>query len=138
MTPLFYWILSYADRILALIAIVIAVIAITDVRHLFRTTEERARIAILRELNNYGASMSAFYRACEDVEFRPGELNRDSAGLLFATFRIQQLLAPKATKVELAELRKTTRKGVDEAAHEYRELLISSGIANPKKPAADR
>ena len=82
--------------------------------------------------------MSAFYRACEDVEFRPGELNRDSAGLLFATFRIQQLLAPKATKVELAELRKTTRKGVDEAAHEYRELLISSGIANPKKPAADR
>jgi hypothetical protein len=58
--------------------------------------------------NNYGASMSAFYRACQYVEFHPDELNRESAALLFATFRIQQLLAPKASKEELAELRKTT------------------------------
>ncbi|HUJ30072.1 MAG TPA: hypothetical protein VLY23_02245 [Candidatus Acidoferrum sp.] len=132
MIPALYWMLNHADRILALIAIVIALIAIRDVRHLFRTTEERARTAILRELNNYGASMSAFFRACQYVEFHPGELDRKSAALLFATFRIQQLLAPEATRQELEELRKSTRKGVDNTAREYIELLITSGIGKLK------
>jgi hypothetical protein len=126
------WILNHADRILSLIAIVIAVIAIRDVRHLFRTTEERARTAILHELNNYGASMSAFYRACQAIDFQPGELDRESAALLFATFRVQQLLAPNATRQELSELQKATRKNVDDAALGYVELLISSGIGRLK------
>jgi hypothetical protein len=132
MTPACYWILNHADRILSFIAIVIAVIAIRDVRNLFRTTEERARTAILRELNNYGASMSAFYRACQYIQFHPGELDRESAALLFATFRVQQLLAPKATKEELSERQKATRKDVDDAARGYMELLISSGIGRLK------
>jgi hypothetical protein len=132
MTPACYWILNHADRILSFIAIVIAAIAILDVRHLFRTTEERARTAILRELNNYGASMSAFYRACQYIEFHPGELDRESAALLFATFRVQQLLAPKATKEELSELQKATRKDVDKAAREYMDLLIRSEIGRLK------
>jgi hypothetical protein len=127
MTPAFYWILNHADRILSFIAIVIAVIATRDVRNLFRTTEKRARTAILRELNNCGASMSAFYRACQYIQFHPGELDRESAALLFATFRVQ-LLAPKATKEELSERQKTwmTR------ARGYMELLISSGIGRLK------
>jgi hypothetical protein len=132
MIPAFYWILNHADRILSFIAIVIAAIAILDVRHLFRTTQERARTAILRELNNYGASMSAFYRACQYIEFHPGELDRESAALLFATFRVQQLLAPKATKEELSGRQKATRKDVDDAARGYMELLISSGIGRLK------
>lgn len=132
MTPACYWILNHADRILSFIAIVIAAIAILDVRHLFRTTEERARTAILRELNNYGASMSAFYRACQYIEFHPGELDREGAALLFATFRVQQLLAPNATKEELSELQKATRKDVDKAAREYMGLLIRSEIGRLK------
>lgn len=132
MTPVFYWILNHADRILSFIVIVIAAIAILDVRHLFRTTQERARTAILGELNNYGASMSAFYRACQYTEFHPGELDRESAALLFATFRVQQLLAPKATKEELSELQKATRKDVDKAAREYMDLLIHSDIGRLK------
>lgn len=132
MTSAWYWLLGYLDRILSFIAIVIAVIAIYDVRDLFRTTEERARTATLRELNNYGASMSAFYRACQYLDFHPGELDRESAALLFATFRIQQLLAPNATKEELSELRKTTRKDVDKKAREYIDLLISSDIGKLK------
>jgi hypothetical protein len=132
MTLPWYWILTHTDRILSLVAIVIAVIAIRDVRHLFRTTEERARTAILQELNNYGASMCAFYRACQYIEFHPGELDREGAALLFATFRVQQLLAPKATKEELAELRKNIRNNVDKAAREYMDLLISSDIGKLK------
>src|ERR1022692_3507032 len=131
MTAACHWILNHADRISSFIAIVIAAIAILDVRNLFRTTEERARTAILRELNNYGASMSAFYRACQYIEFLPGELDRDSAALLFATFHVQQLLAPKATKEELSGYRKNARNQVDEVARAYMELLISSGIAKP-------
>ena len=34
MTPACYWILNHADRILSFIAIVIAVVAMLDVRHL--------------------------------------------------------------------------------------------------------
>jgi len=132
MTPACYWILNHADRILTFIAIVIAVIAIRDVRHLFRTTEERARTAILRELNNYGASMAAFYRACQCIEFHPGELDRESAALLFATFRIQQLLAPNANKEELSARQKATRKDVDDTARGYMEMLVSSGIGRLK------
>jgi hypothetical protein len=132
MTLAWYWILNHADRIISLVAIVIAVIAIYDVRHLFRTTQERDRTAILRELNNYGASMSAFYRACQYLEFRPGELDRESAALLFATFRIQQLLSPNATKEELSELQKSTRNDVDKTARGYMDLLISSDICKLK------
>ena len=40
MTPAWYWILNHADRILSFIAIVIAVVAMLDVRHLFRTTRK--------------------------------------------------------------------------------------------------
>jgi len=76
--------------------------------------------------------MSAFYRACQYIEFHPGELDRESAALLFATFRVQQLLAPKATKEELSERQKATRKDVDDAARGYMELLISSGIGSLK------
>lgn len=60
-----HWIPNHADRVLSFIAIIIAAVAMYDVRHLFHTTEERARTAILRELNNYGASMAAFYKACQ-------------------------------------------------------------------------
>ena len=132
MLPAGYWILNHADRILSFIAIAIAAVAIFDVRHLFRTTQERARTAILQELNNYGVSMCAFYRACQYIEFHPGELDRESAALLFATFRVQQLLSPKATKEELSALRKTTRNQVDKAAQEYMDLLISSNIGKLK------
>jgi hypothetical protein len=132
MTPTWYWILNHADRILSFIAIVIAVVAMLDVRHLFRTTEERARTAILRELNNYGASMSAFYRACQYIDFHPGELDRESAALLFATFRIQQLLAPNANKEDLSARQKATRRDVDDAARGYMEMLVSSGIGRLK------
>jgi hypothetical protein len=133
MTAAYYWILNHADRILSFIALVVATIAIVDVRHLFRTTEERARTAILRELNNYGASMCAFYRACQYIEFNPEELDRESAALLFATFAMQKLLAPKATKEELAALRKSTRNDVDHAARGYIDELISSDIGKLKK-----
>jgi hypothetical protein len=132
MTLAWHWILNHADRILSLVAIVIAVIAIFDVRELFRTTEQRARTAILQELNNYGASMSAFYKACQYIDFNPGELNRESAALLFATFRIQQLLDPKATKEELSELQKSTRNNVDKAARGYMDMLINSNIGRLK------
>jgi hypothetical protein len=127
-----YWIVLHVDRILSFIAIVIAAVAMYDVRHLFRTTEERARKAILRELNNYGASMSAFYRACQYLDFHPSELNRESAALLFATFRVQQLLAPEATKEQLSATQKATRRDVDKMAKEYMKLLISSDIAKLK------
>jgi len=132
MIPCLYWIMNHLDRILACIAIVIATYAIMDVRHLFRTTQERARTAVLRELNNYGASMAAFFLACHNLEFHSDE-NKESAALLFATFRVQQLLSPKATGDELAQLRKATRRDVGNTAQEYKEQLISSGMASPIK-----
>lgn len=146
-TTIWNWALHNPDRALALvgvliavIAVVIAVIAIADVRRLFRelehrdkTTQERTRTAILHELNNYGASITAFFRASQYIEFNPMDLNRESAMLLFMTFRVQQLLAPNDSKAELAELQKITRKQVEDAAQGYAEMIIGAGLGTLKK-----
>ena len=76
--------------------------------------------------------MSAFYRACQYIEFYPGEFDKESAALMFATFHVQKLLAPMATKEELSERQKAMRNEADDVARGYMELLISSGIAKLK------
>jgi hypothetical protein len=77
--------------------------------------------------------MSAFYRECQFIEFHPDELDRESAASLFATFRVPQLLVPKATKEERSAQNKAMRKQVDETARGYREMLIRSGMGRRKE-----
>lgn len=115
-----YWIVVHADRILSCVAIVIATVAMIDVRRLFKelekrdkNTEERIRTAVLKELLSATASFATFSRAAQFIDFHRGQPDRETAIAMLMAFRLQQLIAPDAKKEDLAELRKTTRKQIE-------------------------
>ena len=110
-----------------------------DVRHLFRklaerdrTAEERVRLSVLRELLTHTVSFAAFFRAAQAVEFAPLQPDRETSIAMLMAFRIQQLLAPNASREELATLRQTTREQIEEGARGYAEMIINSGFGRLK------
>jgi hypothetical protein len=127
--------MANVDRILALVAVVIAVIAMLDVRRLFKelerrdkTAEESVRKAILKELLTHVASFATFSRAAQFIDFHRGQPDKSTAIAMLMAFRIQQLLAPEATKEQLKELRGTTRNQIEKEAAEYAKTIIDSGL----------
>jgi hypothetical protein len=76
MCTAWYWIVNHLDRILALLAIVIAAVAIVDVHRLFeelgkrgRDTGKKVRHAVLMELLTHTSSLAAYSRAAQFIEF---------------------------------------------------------------------
>lgn len=139
MMTVLYWIVGHLDRLLALIAIVIATYAIWDVRKLFKelerrdqNTEKRVRIAVINELMTHVLSFAAFFRATQHVVLDPKEPDRVTAVMILSAFRLQQLLFPEASKEELNQLQKNTRSQVEETAKGYAEMLISSQMGDFK------
>jgi hypothetical protein len=136
---MWYWIVNHADRILSLIAIGIATVAMIDVRRLFKELEKRdkntlemARTAVLKELLSATASFATFSRAAQFIDFYPGQPDKDTAIAMLMAFRIQQLIAPDGKKEEFAELRKTTRKQVEKEAGIWAQIIIDSGLGKLK------
>jgi hypothetical protein len=135
-----HWIVNHLDRILSLIAIVIAAIAIVDVRRLFnelekrdRNTEERVRQAFLRELLTHTSSFAAWSRAAQYIDFDKGQPDKQTAIAMLMSFRIEQLLAPKnATPPQLDQLRKDARNKMEETSKVYAQTIISAGIGKLK------
>jgi len=81
-----YWVVDHADRMLALVAIVIAAFAIWDVHKLFtelekrdKDTESRVRKAVLKELLTFTASVATYSRAAQFIEFYEGQPDRETA-----------------------------------------------------------
>src|SRR6266481_965909 len=95
------WIINNFDRFLALVAIllalfgiVIAAIAMWDVRRLFKelesrdkNTEHRVRQAVLKELLTATASFGTFSRAAQFIDFYPGQPDRATAIAMLMAFR---------------------------------------------------
>jgi|SRR5277367_3946844 len=134
-----YWVVDHADRMLALVAIVIAAFAIWDVHKLFtelekrdKDTESRVRKAVLKELLTFTASVATYSRAAQFIEFYEGQPDRETAVAMLVAFKIQQLISPDGTKEQFSELRKTTRRQLEEAARGYAETIISSGLGKLK------
>jgi hypothetical protein len=139
MLAVWYWIVDHLDRILALIAMVIAAYAIWDVRKLFnelerrdQNTEKRVRLAVINELMTHVLSFAAFFRATQHMVLDPKEPDRVTAVTILAAFRLQQLLFLDASKEELNQLQKNTRSQVEETAKGYAEMLISSEMGKFK------
>ena len=135
MSTAWYWIVNNLDRILALVAIVIAAVAMLDVRRLFkelekrdRNTEKRVRQGVLTELLTHTSSFAAFSRAAQFIDFDEGQPDKQTAIAMLMSFRLQQLLAPGAKKEELAQMRQSTRNTMEETAKGYAEMIISSGM----------
>ena len=140
------WIINNFDRFLALVAIllalvgiVIAAVAMWDVRRLFKelesrdkNTEHQVRQGVLKELLTATASFATFSRAAQFIDFYPGQPDRATAIAMLMAFRIQQLIAPDAKKEDLAELRKTTRNQLEKEAAEWAQTITSSGIGKMK------
>jgi hypothetical protein len=135
-----HWILNNLDRILSLIAVVIATIAIIDVRHLFqrlekrdKDTEDRVRKAVLKELLTFTASFATYSRAAQFIDFFEGQPDRETAIAMLVAFRIQQLISPEGKKEEFAELRRTTRNQVEKEAAVWAQTIIDSGLGKLKE-----
>jgi hypothetical protein len=135
-----HWILNNLDRILSLIAVVIATIAIIDVRHLFqrlekrdKDTEDRVRKAVLKELLTFTASFATYSRAAQFIDFFEGQPDRETAIAMLVAFRIQQLISPEGKKEEFAELRRTTRNQVEKEAAVWAQTIIDSGLGRLKE-----
>jgi superfamily I DNA/RNA helicase len=134
-----HWILNNLDRVLALIAIVVATIAIIDVRRLFqeleerdRNTENKVRQAVLKELLTHCASIATFFRAAQFIDFYENQPDRETAVAMLMAFRLQQLIAPDAKPEELAELRQKTRDKMENSSREYAQLIIKNGLGKFK------
>jgi hypothetical protein len=134
------WIVNHLDRILAFIAIVIAAVAMIDVRRLFnelerrdKDTEKRVRHAVLTELLSHTASFAAFSRAAQFIDFNEGQPDKQTAIAMLVSFRLEQLLAPPDTTMEgIAHLRKTARDKMERTSREYAQMIISSEIGKLK------
>jgi hypothetical protein len=124
------WTLEHLDRILALIAIVVAAYAIWDVRKLFKELERRdqsTETRIRQEMLTHFASHATFAYASQFIDFIDGELGPEASIALLQAFHTQKLLAPKATKEELNALQKLTREQVGKEAVEWARLIVASG-----------
>lgn len=126
--------------VIDVIAVVIAIYALLDVRHLFRklderdkATEDRVRIAFIRELQTTTMSMATFYRACQCIDFHLLDPDRDTCFAMLMTFRTYELLNPNAALREKEDWRKQTREQMERGAKEYAELLIKSNLGKLKE-----
>jgi hypothetical protein len=134
-----YWIAAHLDRIFSFAAIAIAVIAMLDVRSLFKElerrdkdTEHNIRQGVLKELLTHTASFATFSRAAQFIDFNEGQPDKQTAIAMLMAFRLQQLIAPDATKEEFAELRRTTRNQIEQESKIYAETIIASGLGKLK------
>jgi hypothetical protein len=125
--------------VIDIIAITIAVYALWDVRKLFRaleerdkTTEERVRMAFIKELQTTTMSMATFYRACQYIDFNPLDPDRDTSFAMLMTFRSYELLNPNATKAEKEAWRKDTREQMEKGAKGYSEMLLKADLGKLK------
>jgi hypothetical protein len=136
------WIVNHLDRILSflaivlsLVAIVIAAFAIVDVRKLFKALEKRDRDtgkkvqhAVLTELLTHTASFAAYSRATQFIDFYDDQPDRVTAIAILMSFRLEQILAPDATKEGLAHLLRSSREMIEKKAGEYGADVVSSGM----------
>jgi hypothetical protein len=134
------WFVHNLDRILSFLAIVIATIAILDVRHLFQKlaardtqTENRVRQAVLKELLTHAASFATFSRAAQFVEFYGTQPDKQASIAILMAFRFQELLTPNTTREQLAELRKTTRDQIEKESAVWAQMMIDSGVGKMKE-----
>jgi hypothetical protein len=111
-----HWVANHLDRFLALVAVVISMVAIVDVHQLFKAlekrdknTEQKVRHAIVMELLTHTASLAAYSRAAQFIEFYEDQPDRTTAIAILMSFRLEQILAPDATKEGLAHLLKSAR-----------------------------
>ena len=132
-----YWLGEHLDRILAFIAIVIAVIAMLDVRKLFKELAERDKkteVRIRQEMLTHFVSKATFAYAAQFINFIDGELGPEAAIALLQAFYTQKLLAPNATPEELNKLRQDTRERVGREAAEWARMIVAqrSGTMKPE------
>ena len=130
------WLVQHLDRILATAAILIAAYAILDVRKLFKELERRDKnteTRVRQEMLTHFASRATFAFAAQFINFDEGQMGSEASIALLQAFHMQQLLAPKATSKELAELRRQTREQVNREAVEYARLIVSSGLGKMKE-----
>jgi hypothetical protein len=130
-----WWVANHLDRVLAFAAVIISTVAMVDVRHLFKAlekrdknTEDRARHAVVTELLTHTASLAAYSRAAQFIEFYEDQPDRATAIAMLMSFRLEQLLSPDATKEGLAYLLKTARDKIEKTAGEYGADIVASGI----------
>ncbi len=97
MHALWQWIINNLDRVLSLIAVVIATVAMIDVRHLFqkletrdKDSEGRVRKAVLKEFLTFTASFATYSRAAQFIDFFEGQPDRETAIAMLVAFRIQE------------------------------------------------
>ena len=124
---------------LAFIAIVLGVVGIWRAEHLFSKLNTKLqglvsnmRDHLVEEMRTVTISYAAFVRALQAVDLDPMELPKDGAFALLTSFHLTKLQFPALKPDEFAELRKRTRRTVDDEAREYVDLLIKSGIARAK------
>src|ERR1700733_8397642 len=125
--------LSIVATVLSLVAIFLGLIGIWRAELLFKKLDQNLEHLIegmkrnmLQESSNVTASYAAFTRALQAVELDPNELPKDAAFALLTTFNLLNLLNPGITPERFSELRKETRRKVDESALDYVEMLVRS------------
>jgi len=133
---IWHWIISQLDRIFSIIAIVTATYAILDVRKLFKELERRDKnteTRVRQELLTHFASYATFAYAAQFIDFAEGQPDKDASIALLQAFHTQKLLAPDATKEELAELRKTTRDQIGKQAVEWARIIVACDLGTMKE-----
>jgi hypothetical protein len=133
---LWHWTINNLDRCLSFIAIIIAVVAMVDVRHLFQKLEERDKnteTRVRQELLTHFASYATFSYAAQFIDFTDGQPDREASIAMLQTFHTQELLAPNATKAELAELRRTTRNKIGKEAVEWARIIVACGLGTMRE-----
>lgn len=129
MLEVLYWIGEHLDRILAFIAVIIAVVAMIDVRKLFKELEARdqnTELRIRQEMLTHFASRATFAYAAQFIDFKEGELGPEASIALLQTFHTQQLLSPNATKEQQAALRQETREKIGREAADWARMIVAS------------
>ena len=134
-----HWLRENLDRVLAFIAIIIAVWAMIDVRRLFkelefrdRNTEVSIRRAVLGELLTHTASFATFFRAAQFIDFSPHQPDKEASVAMLMAFRLQELVNPAADAKDRKELRKLTRDKIETQSAVWARLLIDNGIGTLK------
>jgi hypothetical protein len=132
--------LSIVSTVLSVLAIFLGLFGIWRAELLFQKLDQNLEHLIegmkrnmLQESSNVTASYAAFARALQAVELDPNELPRDGAFALLTTFNFLSLLNPGITPERFSELRKDTRRSVEESALDYVEMIVKSGMGNLRK-----
>jgi hypothetical protein len=75
------------------------------------------------------ASRATFAFAAQFIDFTEGQMGPDASIALLQAFHMQQLLAPDATKEQLAALRQQTREQVSREAVDYARSSLPPNLA---------